>query len=86
MRGRSGTRAERGIGLGVLVSAALLLGACGEKPQTATAKKSDAAPSTGSVKAGYTAPGWKAGDATSWETQLKRRAEGQNEHSRLNRN
>jgi hypothetical protein len=76
----------RAIGFGALVSALVLLGACGEKPQTATAKKSDAAPSAGSVKSGYTASGWKAGDATSWETQLKRRAEGQNEHSRLNRN
>jgi hypothetical protein len=76
----------RGIALGVLVSAAVVLGACGEKPQAATTKKSDAAPSAGSVKPGYTASGWNAGDATSWETQLKRRAEGQNEHSRLNRN
>ncbi len=76
----------RVISLSALVSAVALLGACGEKPQAATTKKSDATPSSGSLVPGYTAAGWKAGDATSWETHLKRRAEGQNEHSRLNRN
>ncbi len=76
----------RAIGILALVSAASMLGACGEKPQAATTKKSDAAPSSGVANASYTAPGWKAGDATAWETHLKRRAEGQNEHSRLNRN
>ncbi len=75
----------RAISFVSLVSALALLGACGEKPQAATTKKSDAAPSTGSVNAGYTASGWKAGDATDWEAQIKRRTQGQNEYSRTTR-
>jgi hypothetical protein len=61
------------------------LSACGEKAQTATVRKLDVAPSQGgsaTAQAAYAAPGWKAGDATSWETQIKKRAEGQNEYTR----
>jgi hypothetical protein len=32
---------------------------------------------------GYTEPGWKAGDAQSWDEQMRRRAQGQNEYSRI---
>ena len=64
-----------------------LLAACGEKPQTAGTRKADVEPSQGAaagVDPAYTAAGWKAGDATSWETQLKARAQnGQNEYSRI---
>ena len=63
------------------VLAGLVLAACGEKPQTSGTRKVDAAPAQGAVAA-YTAPGWKPGDATSWETQMKKRAEGQNEYVR----
>jgi hypothetical protein len=63
-----------------------LLAACGEKPQTATTRKLDVTPSAGSQVAGFTASGWKQGDATSWETQIKKRADGQNEYSRTQRN
>jgi len=67
----------------VLIAAAATLGlaACGEKPQTATAKKVDAKPWEGSQTA-FAAQGWKAGDATSWEDQMRSRAQGQNEYSR----
>ncbi len=68
-----------------LVLACVLLSACGEKAQTASGRKADAAPSEGAVAA-FTAPGWKPGDATSWEAQMKKRAEGQNEYSRTARN
>jgi hypothetical protein len=64
------------------LSLSALLVACGEKPQTATVRKLDVAPSQGSTVGNYTAAGWKAGDATSWETQIKKRAEGQNEYTR----
>ena len=61
--------------------------ACGEKPQTAGTRKADVDPSQGvapGADPAYTAAGWKAGDATSWETQLKARAQnGQNEYSRI---
>ena len=62
-------------------AAAMLLGACTEQPQTAGSRKAD-----GSIhqpaKSAFVAPGWTAGDATSWEEQTRRRAQGQNEYSR----
>ena len=63
---------------------ALLLAACGEKPQT-SARKADV-PAFQGTAAGtnmaYTAQGWKAGDAVAWEQQLRARSLGQNEYSR----
>jgi len=67
---------------------AVPLAGCGEKAQTLgpdSAKKSDAKAWEG-VTAGneYSASGYKAGDKTTWETQLKARAErGQNEYSHI---
>ena len=64
-----------------------LLAACGEKPQTSGTRKADIDPSQGAAAGtdpAYTVSGWKAGDVTSWEAQLKSRAEnGQNEYSRI---
>ncbi len=65
-----------------LAVAALGLSACGEKARTVGA---DAAPYTGSPgsMSTYAAPGWKAGDKTSWEQSMKVRAQyGQNDHTR----
>jgi hypothetical protein len=59
----------------------LALAACGEKPQTASARKADTKASDGPGGA-YTAPGWKPGDAASWEQQMRTRSQGQNEYSR----
>ena len=67
-----------------LLLGTLLLSACGDKQQTAGTRKADAPPSQGAMAA-YTAPGWKPGDAASWEAQMKRRAEGQNEYTRTAR-
>ena len=68
----------------VLALACLTLTACGEKPQTAGTRKADVAPAQGAVGA-YTAPGWKQGDAASWEAHMKKRSEGQNEYTRTAR-
>ena len=58
------------------------LTACGEHPQTGAGIRSDAAPYAG-TGSNFTQPGWKAGDKTSWEAQLKARQQyGQNEYSR----
>ena len=70
----------------VLLTAAVatlaLLAACGEKPQTLGGVKGDVAAFQG-VNTQYAAPGWKAGDKTSWEQGLKARAQNtQNEYSR----
>lgn len=65
------------------VAALVVLTACGEKPQTATGVKSDAAPYAGTGVTVFTSSGWKAGDKTSWEQAIKARGQyGQNEYSR----
>jgi hypothetical protein len=66
---------------GALLSAALVLGACGEKAQTASPRKSDGKPWDASQNA-FVAEGWKAGDQASWEQQMRQRAQNQNEYSR----
>ena len=69
----------------LVVSVALAgLSACGEKPQTIGGVKSDVAPFQGAQNQ-FAAPGWKAGDKTSWEQGLKARAQNtQNEYSKTN--
>jgi hypothetical protein len=62
---------------------ALLLAGCGERAQTSVARKADAQAWQGAASDPYAAAGWKAGDATSWEQQLRSRAiYGQNEYTR----
>ncbi|MDI1274140.1 hypothetical protein [Polaromonas sp.] len=69
--------------LALLTVAVIGLAACGEKPQTAAGVKSDTAAFQGTNNA-FNAPGWKAGDKTAWEQQLKTRAQaGQNEYNRV---
>jgi hypothetical protein len=70
----------------VLFASALVLAACGDKPQTAAGVKSDTASFQGVTGPGnaYNAPGWKPGDKTAWEQQLKTRLQnGQNEYNRV---
>ena len=52
--------------------AALALTACGEKPQTGMGIRSRCAALRGHWRRNFTQPGWKAGDKSSWEAQLKR--------------
>lgn len=70
----------------LITAAALGLAACGDKPQTSAGVKSDV-PAFQSVTGpgnAYNAPGWKAGDKTAWEQQLKTRLQnGQNEYNRV---
>ena len=64
------------------VAALAVLSACGDKPQSMGGVKSDVAPYQG-VDNKFAAPGWKAGDKTSWEQALKARTQNtQNEYSR----
>jgi hypothetical protein len=59
------------------------LAACTEKPQTASSRRADTPASQGTGTA-FVAPGWKAGDQTSWDEQLRTRAQrGQDEYSRV---
>ncbi|MEY4294936.1 MAG: hypothetical protein RLY82_624 [Pseudomonadota bacterium] len=67
-----------------LIACAVLLTACGEKAQSMGGIKSDAPPSAGVGTSQYVSPGWKAGDKTSWEQQLRTRAQGQNDYAKSN--
>ena len=60
------------------------LAACSEKPQVSGGKKVDQKASDGS-QFGSVDPAWKMGDPTSWDQQIQRRTQGQNEHSRITR-
>ena len=65
------------------VVATFCLAACGDKPQSAGGVKGDVAPYQG-VNNMYAAPGWKAGDKTSWEQAMKVRTQNnQNEYARI---
>ena len=65
------------------LAAVMALAACGDKPQTSSGTKRDVPVYQGTTNP-YNAPGWKAGDKTSWEQQLKARAQnGQNEYNRI---
>lgn len=65
-----------------MVVLAVVVSACGEKPQTSGTRKADQAPYATATGA-YTAGTWKEGDAAAWEKQLNSRAQnGQNEYSR----
>jgi hypothetical protein len=67
------------------VAAAFALSACGEKPQTNSSGVGvDTAAFQGTGKV-YAVPGWKQGDKTSWEQQLKTRTQmGQNDYAKVN--
>lgn len=65
--------------------AMVTLSACADREQTAATPSKDAAPYSGTGVASFTAPGWKAGDKTAWEQQLKARMQNsQNDYSRMN--
>jgi hypothetical protein len=67
----------------LILCAATLLAACGEKPQGLGAVKQDSPPHSGTSVSAFTAPDWKPGDKTSWEQQLRTRAQyGQNDYTR----
>ena len=72
---------SRAVTLLTLLAGAALLAACSEKPQTAAGRKSDEKPWEG-AQSSYTAAGWKSGDASSWEQQIRGRMQGQNDYSR----
>jgi hypothetical protein len=68
----------------LLGAAALALAGCGEKPQTIGENSRHDTPAFQGTGMAYQAQGWKAGDRTSWEQQLKTRAQGQNDYAKSN--
>ena len=71
----------RTIGVIALAAAAMGLSACGEKAQTAQTRKADTQ-AWSSGNSAFVAPGWKEGDRSSWEEQLRNRAQGQNDYAK----
>lgn len=68
--------------IAIAAATVMALAACGEKPQTGYGIKSDV-PAFQGAQDPFVAPGWKAGDKTSWEQGLKARAQNtQNEYSK----
>lgn len=65
-----------------VAAGSLVLAACGEREQTANPRRSDTVAWQGAENP-YAAPGWKAGDRTSWEEQIRTRAQAQNEYHRV---
>lgn len=66
-----------------IVCSAMLLVACGEKPQETVGVRSDKPAESGTGVAAFTEPGWKAGDKAAWSNHLKARATyGMNDHVR----
>ncbi len=76
----------RALAFGAATALSLSLAACGEKPQPmdTSAKKADAEPWTPSDVANpaFYAPGWKVGDKTAWEEQIRQRNQAQNDYAR----
>ncbi len=70
--------------LSLMLVSFVMLSACGDKPQGLGGIKSDNAPHTGVGASQYAVPGWKAGDKTAWERQLRTRAQGQNDYAAAN--
>ncbi len=64
-----------------LTATLLALAGCGEAPQPLTGVKSDV-PAFQGTGSNFTAAGWKAGDKTSWEQQLRTRGLGQDDYAK----
>ena len=68
-----------------LLLMAVAAAGCGDKPQEmgpSSAKKPDSK-AWDMAKSSSVAEGWKAGDQISWEEQMRKRAQGQDEKSRI---
>jgi hypothetical protein len=75
-----------GLQLVAVIAAMLMLSACGERAQLldGSAKSWDAPAWSVSAAANpaFTAPGWKAGDKTAWQEQMRRRNQAHNDYVR----
>jgi hypothetical protein len=75
---------QRTVGSIAVMCAALMLCACSEKAQTISDKrKSDTPAWNGAPNSSSVAGGWKVGDEASWDQQMRKRAQSQNEYVRI---
>ena len=68
----------------LVIAALAALAACTEKPQTVGSGAKLDAPAFQGTGMAFAVPGWKPGDKTSWEQELKTRAQNQNEYTKVN--
>jgi len=69
----------------ILIGAVCMLAACTEKPQTITSGNRPDVQAFQGPATSFTAAGWKPGDKTAWEQQLKTRVQnGQNDYNKVN--
>ena len=69
--------------IGLLAVSAVLVSACGERVQTIPAgseRKTDS-PAWNITDNGFVASGWTPGNEASWDAQMKKRAQGQNDYA-----
>jgi hypothetical protein len=65
-----------------LVAVAATLAACGQTSTSDQTVRKTGSPAYQGAANPFVAGGWKPGDASSWEQQMRTRAQGQNEYSR----
>ncbi len=70
----------------VLLLLAVTLAGCGERAQTSDqlASRRGLQPAWDAAANPFVEPGWKSGDQASWQAQMTKRAQNQNEFVRLN--
>ncbi len=71
-------------GTALSLAALLALSACSEREQKMEHKATDSPAWSVSEAAtpGFAEPGWKAGDKTAWEAQMRKRNQSQNDYAR----
>jgi len=72
--------------LGALVLLAMVVAGCAERAQTSDqlGSRRSLQPSWDAAADPFVVPGWKSGDQASWQAQMTKRAQNQNEYVRLN--
>jgi len=66
-----------------IAAAVLALAACSDAGNRAPGERSLDSKSSDAAQNAFVAPGWKSGDAASWEAQLRTRTQAQNEYARV---
>ena len=76
---------KTGFRLLAVLAAIVALSACGEREQALTGGVKSDTPAANGPATAFSASGWKQGDKTSWESQLRARTQaGQNDYNKVN--
>ena len=67
----------------LLALAAVALAGCSDPGNRPPGEKAPDTKSFQAPKSAFVAPGWTSGDERSWDEQLRRRAQNQNEYTRV---